>query len=198
VARATDAGARVEIRQIPSLMLDVDTGEDLEALQDALAASTGGAAHTRGMLARLRPAVIQARAIGRLPEVRPGDDLAALIAGAEPGLGAGDVVVVAHKVVSKAEGRIRVLADIEPGTEARAFAERLHKDARQVQAVLDETAEIVRAERVLICRTRHGFVCANAGVDASNAPDGCVVLLPEDRTRAPAPSAQRCRIAPLS
>jgi coenzyme F420-0:L-glutamate ligase/coenzyme F420-1:gamma-L-glutamate ligase len=124
--------------------------------------------------------VIRARAIGGLPEVRPGDDLAALIAGAEPGLGAGDVVVIAHKVVSKAEGRIRVLADIEPGTEARALADRLHKDARQVQAVLDETSEIVRDERVLICRTRHGFVCANAGVDASNVAADVVVLLPAD------------------
>ena len=135
--------------------------------------------------------MIQARAIGGLPEVRPGDDLAALIAGAEPGLGAGDVVVIAHKVVSKAEGRIRVLADIEPGTEARALGARLHKDARQVQAVLDETSEIVRDERVLICRTRHGFVCANAGVDASNAPEGCVVLLPED----PDASARAIRAA---
>ena len=116
--------------------------------------------------------MIQARAIGGLPEVQPGDDLAALIAAAEPGLDAGDVVVIAHKVVSKAEGRIRVLADIEPGAEARALAPKLQKDARQVQAVLDESAEILRDERVLICRTRHGFVCANAGVDTSNAPPG--------------------------
>jgi coenzyme F420-0:L-glutamate ligase/coenzyme F420-1:gamma-L-glutamate ligase len=135
--------------------------------------------------------VIRAWAIGGLPEVQPGDDLAALIAAAEPGLEAGDVVVIAHKVVSKAEGRIRVLADIEPGAEARALAPKLHKDARQVQAVLDESAEILRDERVLICRTRHGFVCANAGVDASNAPPGCVILLPDD----PDASARAIRAA---
>jgi coenzyme F420-0:L-glutamate ligase/coenzyme F420-1:gamma-L-glutamate ligase len=135
--------------------------------------------------------VIQARAIGGLPEVRPGDDVAALIAGAQPGLDAGDVVVVAHKIVSKAEGRIRRLAEIEPGDEASALAVKLQKDPRHVQAVLDESAEVLRDERVLICRTRHGFVCANAGVDASNAPEGCVVLLPED----PDASARRLRAA---
>jgi coenzyme F420-0:L-glutamate ligase / coenzyme F420-1:gamma-L-glutamate ligase len=135
--------------------------------------------------------VIQARAIDGLPEVLPGDDLAALIAAAEPDLGGGDIVVIAHKIVSKAEGRIRRLADIEPGTEALALAAQLGKDPRHVQAVLDETAEIVRDERVLICRTRHGFVCANAGVDESNAPEGSVVLLPED----PDASARRLRAA---
>jgi coenzyme F420-0:L-glutamate ligase/coenzyme F420-1:gamma-L-glutamate ligase len=124
--------------------------------------------------------VIQARALGGLPEVQPGDGLARLIAGAEADLRATDVVVVAHKVVSKAEGRIRRLADVEPGAEAVALAARLEKDPRHVQVVLDESAGIVRDERVLICRTRHGFVCANAGVDASNAPDGCVILLPSD------------------
>ena len=80
--------------------------------------------------------------------------------------------MIAHKVVSKAEGRIRALADVEPGPEAHALAAKLGKDPRHVQAVLDESVEIVRDERVLICRTRHGFVCANAGVDQSNAPDG--------------------------
>ena len=135
--------------------------------------------------------MIQARAIGGLPEVLPGDDLAALIAAAAPDLGGGDIVVIAHKVVSKAEGRIRRLADIEPGDEALALAARLGKDPRHVQAVLDETAEIVRDERVLICRTRHGFVCANAGVDESNAPEGSVVLLPEN----PDASARRLRAA---
>jgi coenzyme F420-0:L-glutamate ligase / coenzyme F420-1:gamma-L-glutamate ligase len=132
--------------------------------------------------------VITARAIAGLPEVEPGDDLAALFAAH---VGAGDVLVVAHKVVSKAEGRIRALADIEPGPRARAYAEQLGKDARHVQAVLDESAEVLRDERVLICRTHHGFVCANAGVDQSNAPEGCVILLPED----PYASARRLRAA---
>jgi len=132
--------------------------------------------------------VITARAIADLPEVEPGDDLAALFA---EHVGAGDVLVVAHKVVSKAEGRIRALADIEAGRRARAYAEQLGKDARHVQAVLDESAEVLRDERVLICRTHHGFVCANAGVDQSNAPAGCVILLPDD----PDASARRLRAA---
>ena len=133
--------------------------------------------------------MIEARAVGGLPEIQAGDDLAALIAGCEMELRAPDVVVIAHKVVSKAEGRTRRLADVEPGAEAVALAARLEKDPRHVQVVLDESAEVVRDERVLICRTRHGFVCANAGVDASNAPDGCVILLPSD----PDASARRLR-----
>jgi coenzyme F420-0:L-glutamate ligase/coenzyme F420-1:gamma-L-glutamate ligase len=132
--------------------------------------------------------VIGARAIEGLPEVHPGDDLAQLLA---PHAAEGLVVVVAHKIVSKAEGRIRALAEIEPGAEAQALAAKLGKDPRHIQAVLDETAEVVRDERVLICRTRQGFVCANAGVDQSNAPEGCVILLPED----PDASARRLRAA---
>jgi len=114
--------------------------------------------------------------------VRAGDDLAGLLARALPAdLESGDVLVVAHKVVSKAEGRLRALAEIEPGERARALATEHGKDPRLVQAVLDETAELLRAERgVLICVTHSGFVCANAGVDQSNAGEGEVVLLPED------------------
>ena len=125
---------------------------------------------------------ISATALAPLPEVRAGDDLAGLLLAASDGLRDGDVLVIAHKVVSKAEGRVRRLPDIEPDERARARAAEHDKDARIVQVVLDETAELVRAERgVLICRTHHGFVCANAGVDASNAPeDGALVLLPRD------------------
>ena len=116
--------------------------------------------------------------------MRPGDDLAALLAAAAPAdLADGDVLVVAHKVVSKAEGRIRDLAGVHAGR-ARARAARAEhgKDPRLVQVVLDESAEVLRAERgVLVCVTRHGFVCANAGVDRSNVPgEDSVVLLPED------------------
>jgi coenzyme F420-0:L-glutamate ligase / coenzyme F420-1:gamma-L-glutamate ligase len=116
--------------------------------------------------------------------VRPSDDLAELIAAHAPAdLAATDVVVVAHKVVSKAEGRVRRLEEIEPGEQARALAAEHRKDARLVQAVLDETAELLRAVHgTLICVTHHGFVCANAGVDQSNASgEGDeIVLLPED------------------
>ena len=90
---------------------------------------------------------------------------------------------MAHKVVSKAEGRVRGLGEIEPGERARALAEEHRKDPRLVQAVLDESAEILRAvDGTLVCVTRHGFVCANAGVDQSNASgEGDeLVLLPED------------------
>jgi coenzyme F420-0:L-glutamate ligase / coenzyme F420-1:gamma-L-glutamate ligase len=133
--------------------------------------------------------VIGARAVPGLPEVRAGDDLAALLRGH---VGDGDVLVVAHKVVSKAEGRVVALDGVVAGERARALAAEHGKDPRHVQVVLDETAELVRAERgVLICRTRHGFVCANAGVDASNAAGGTLVLLPAD----PDASARRLRAA---
>ena len=125
-------------------------------------------------------------ALPGLPEVRPGDDLAALLAAAARGLDGGvrpsDVLAVAHKVVSKAEGRTVRLADVSPGQRARALAAEHGKDPRHVEVVLGETAELMRADAGrLICRTRHGFVCANAGVDASNAgaPD-TLVLLPLD------------------
>ncbi|MGH2946669.1 MAG: coenzyme F420-0:L-glutamate ligase [Solirubrobacteraceae bacterium] len=136
-------------------------------------------------------------ALPGLPEVRPGDDLAALLAGAagrlEGGLRPGDVLAVAHKVVSKAEGRTVRLADLSPGPRARDLAAEHGKDPRHVQAILDETEELLRADAGrLICRTRHGFVCANAGVDASNAGDpGTLVLLPRD----PDASARALRAA---
>jgi coenzyme F420-0:L-glutamate ligase / coenzyme F420-1:gamma-L-glutamate ligase len=135
---------------------------------------------------------IAAVALGGLPEIRAGDDLAGLIAGAGEPIGAGDVVVAAHKAVAKAEGRVRRLADVEPGPRARELAAAHGKDPRHVQVVLDESAAVLRAERgVLICVTRQGFVCANAGVDASNAGEGALVLLPED----PDASARRLRAA---
>jgi coenzyme F420-0:L-glutamate ligase / coenzyme F420-1:gamma-L-glutamate ligase len=124
-----------------------------------------------------------ARALPGLPEVRAGDDLASLLVGAAPDpLRDGDVLVLAHKVVSKAEGRVRALAAVHPGPLARRLAAEHDKDPRHVQVVLDESAQLLRARRgVLITVTHHGFVCANAGVDASNAPEeGTLVLLPRD------------------
>ena len=124
-----------------------------------------------------------------LPPVRPGDDLSRLLAAAAPAdLGDGDVLVLAHKVVSKAESRIRRVDEIEPGERARGLAREHHKDARLVQAVLDESAELLRAvDGTLICVTHHGFVCANAGVDQSNASaEGQLVLLPQDPDRSAA------------
>jgi len=129
--------------------------------------------------------VITALALRGLPEVRPGDDLAALIAGLDVPLRDDDVLAVAHKVVSKAEGRVVALSDVSPRERALELAAVHGKDPRHVQVILDETVEIVRSRPgVVICRTRHGFVCANAGVDASNAgrPDA-LVLLPRDPDR---------------
>jgi coenzyme F420-0:L-glutamate ligase / coenzyme F420-1:gamma-L-glutamate ligase len=116
-----------------------------------------------------------------LPEIAEGDDLAALVAGAVP-LEDGDVVVVAQKVVSKAEGRVVELDAIEPSAAAADIAAADGRDARQVEAVLGEAARIVRRRGgLVIAETRHGFVCASAGVDASNAPaPGQLVLLPAD------------------
>jgi coenzyme F420-0:L-glutamate ligase/coenzyme F420-1:gamma-L-glutamate ligase len=126
---------------------------------------------------------VSALAVDGIPEVGAGDDLPALIAEALPAdLADGDIVCVAHKVVSKAEGRTRRLDEIEPSDRARELAAEHDKDSRVVQAVLDESAAVLRAGHgVLICETRHGLVCANAGVDRSNtaAPDE-LILLPVD------------------
>jgi coenzyme F420-0:L-glutamate ligase / coenzyme F420-1:gamma-L-glutamate ligase len=116
-----------------------------------------------------------------LPEIESGSALGALVADA----GAprdGDVVVISQKVVSKAEGRVVALDSIDPSDEAAELASRVDKDPRMVELVLRESRRIVRAEGgVLITETRSGWVCANAGVDASNlAAAGEVALLPED------------------
>ncbi|MCY3745452.1 MAG: coenzyme F420-0:L-glutamate ligase [Acidobacteria bacterium] len=125
------------------------------------------------------------RGLEGLPEVQAGDDLARLLldgmlhSGAEPA--DGDVVVVCHKVVSKAEGRLVELKRLRPTKIARAWAAEYGRDPREVQAVLGEARDMVRVQRgVLVTETRHGFVCANSGVDRSNVPDGHVCLLPED------------------
>lgn len=133
-------------------------------------------------------------ALPELPEVRAGDDLGGLVVeawrallAAEPDLAPqpGDALVVTQKVVSKAEGALIRLADVEPSEQADAFAREWDKDARQVEVVLRQSIEILRMERgVIISRTAHGFVCANAGVDASNVGDeGIVTLLPRDPDR---------------
>jgi coenzyme F420-0:L-glutamate ligase/coenzyme F420-1:gamma-L-glutamate ligase len=119
-----------------------------------------------------------------IPEVQPGDDLVELIASAldtsDLSLQAGDVLVVTHKIVSKSEGRLIDLDLIEPSPFAIAYAERWDKSPEQIEVVLRESKRVVRmGHGVMICETRHGFVCANAGVDASNVPgDNVVCLLP--------------------
>jgi coenzyme F420-0:L-glutamate ligase / coenzyme F420-1:gamma-L-glutamate ligase len=145
-------------------------------------------------------ATVQATALPQMPEIGAGDDLGALIADAwraaamhdaalEPR--DTDILVVTQKVVSKAEGRTIDMRTVEPRPEAEEFARRWDRDPRQVEVVLRESAEVLRMERgIVISRTHHGFVCANAGVDASNTGDPSVLtLLPED----PDASAARLR-----
>ncbi len=120
-----------------------------------------------------------------LPEVEPGADLAALVSAAAEHAGvalADGALVVCQKIVSKAENRVVRLADVQPSAEARRIAAQDAKDPRHVELVLRETRRMVRhRDGIMICETRHGFVCANAGVDLSNAPDeDTAVLLPLD------------------
>lgn len=134
-------------------------------------------------------AAIRIEGLPGIPEVRPGDDLAGLLLGALAGQGlsleSGDVLVVAQKVVSKAEGSRAALPELTARPWAQRWAEQWSKDPRQVELVLRESRRVVRAERgILVCETRHGFVCANAGVDLSNSGARDVaVLLPEDPDR---------------
>ncbi|MEM6463266.1 MAG: coenzyme F420-0:L-glutamate ligase [Pseudomonadota bacterium] len=127
-----------------------------------------------------------------IPDIRPGDDLAAIIgdcleAMAMP-LHGGDVLCVAHKIFSKAEGKIIALAAVKPSERAHTLASKLNKDPAKVEVVLNESRSVLRAfrhegqhEGTMICEHKHGYIAANAGVDASNAEDtGTVITLPDD------------------
>jgi coenzyme F420-0:L-glutamate ligase/coenzyme F420-1:gamma-L-glutamate ligase len=131
------------------------------------------------------PSPIRLVPIPGLPEVEPGTDLPELIRGAATAAGitlAGNIIVVCQKIISKAEGRLIALADVDPSEQAIEIAKAHDRDPRQVEVVLRESRRIVRrGNGVLITETQHGFVCANSGVDLSNAPGPDVaVLLPED------------------
>jgi coenzyme F420-0:L-glutamate ligase/coenzyme F420-1:gamma-L-glutamate ligase len=129
-----------------------------------------------------------------IPEVAAGDNVAHMIveaAASDPGIRAGDILVVTQKIVSKSEGRVIPLSTVKPSAEALRLAIETEKDPRLVELILRESASIVRQRGpILITETKHGFVCANAGIDASNVgPEGSVCLLPEDPDR----SAQAIR-----
>jgi coenzyme F420-0:L-glutamate ligase/coenzyme F420-1:gamma-L-glutamate ligase len=132
------------------------------------------------------PSEIRVFGLDAIPEVRSGDDIVTILVTALEAsnltLTEGDILVVTHKIVSKAEGRLVDLTTIEPSELANNWAAQWEKDARQVEVVLRESKRIVRMDHaVMICETRHGFVCANAGVDASNVEgDHVVCLLPID------------------
>jgi coenzyme F420-0:L-glutamate ligase / coenzyme F420-1:gamma-L-glutamate ligase len=140
-------------------------------------------------------AALRVFAVPGIPDVERGDDVGALIADAAARAGeaieAGDIVVVAQKIVSKAEGAVVRLDEVEPSPRAAEWAAAWGKDPRVVEVVLRESRRIVRMERgILIAETHHGFICANAGVDASNVERGFVTLLPRD----PDESAARIRV----
>jgi len=140
------------------------------------------------------PIDLHLSAIPGIPDIAPGAELGGLIAAAAARSGhaieAGDLLVVAQKIVSKAEGALVALNDVAPSPAAEAWAAENGKDPRVIEVVLRESKRIVRMERgVLIAETRHGFVCANAGVDASNVAPGYVSVLPTD----PDASAERLR-----
>lgn len=132
-------------------------------------------------------------ALEGLPLVRQGDDIGELVVHAAEKQGLhvenGDVVVVAQSIVSKAEGNVVDLRTVKPGQLAQRLAKRLSKDPREVEVILRQSKEIVRLGHVIISRTKHGFVCANAGVDHSNIEPEHVTLLPDD----PDASAERIR-----
>jgi coenzyme F420-0:L-glutamate ligase/coenzyme F420-1:gamma-L-glutamate ligase len=126
--------------------------------------------------------------IAGIPEVRPGDDLAALILGAASRQGTpvagGDLLVIGQKIVSKAEGRLIRLSEITPSAIAQSLATGLARDPRLVEIILRESRRVVRMDRgILVTETHHGWVCANAGVDQSNVDVDTVALLPEDSDR---------------
>jgi coenzyme F420-0:L-glutamate ligase / coenzyme F420-1:gamma-L-glutamate ligase len=133
-------------------------------------------------------APVQILALPGLPEIRKGDNLSRRLCQGMRSAGMtlehGDVVVVAQKVVSKAEGRVVRLSAFRPTSAARALAAKLGKDPRFVEVILRQSRRVVRGDPVLIVETHHGFVCANAGVDQSNLPGRDVVsLLPRDPDR---------------
>jgi coenzyme F420-0:L-glutamate ligase / coenzyme F420-1:gamma-L-glutamate ligase len=129
-----------------------------------------------------------------LPDIAPGDDIAGLLGDAirrqNISPARGDILVVAQKIISKSEGKIVRLDSVVPSNRAKQWAAEYQKDPRVIELVLHEALDIVKMERgVIVARTRHGFVCANAGVDISNAPKGTALLLPEN----PDASAQAIR-----
>ena len=175
------------------LAFDLDTAHDLNRLGGAPPGTRAGDEVGSGAEVHRPPEELRVLSVGGIPEVRAGDDLANLIvrAAGDDLFEGGDVVVVTHKVISKAEGRLIDLVSIEPSALAKSFADRYDKDPRLIEVVLRESRRIVRMERgIIISETHHGFVCANAGVDVSNVPgDETVCLLPAN----PDASARRLR-----
>lgn len=184
-AAAHKSGRSCERLQLAYLSRDIDTPQDL---------------HDHFETSR-SPVEARCFAVTTMPEVAAGDDLATLISEAlvrtNRMLIAGDIVVVAQKIVSKSEGRLVAASHFQPSQQAIALAAEIGKDSHKVEAILSESSDVIRARRqppdgLLITRHRHGWICANAGIDESNLGDGregMLLLLPED----PDASARRIR-----
>lgn len=175
-AAARQSGRSCEKLQFAYLSRDIDTPQDL---RDHVEAFHG-------------PVEAECFAIATIPEIAAGDNLARLITEAlartNRGLAAGDIVVVAQKIVSKSEGRLVAAKQFQPSQQAIALAAEIGKDPYKIEAILSESSDVIRARRqppdgLLITRHRHGWICANAGIDESNlgdGRDGMLLLLPED------------------
>jgi coenzyme F420-0:L-glutamate ligase / coenzyme F420-1:gamma-L-glutamate ligase len=201
LAAARARGIEPVVLTLPGAGLDIDRPEDLLALRQAGAGTRAAAAlGTAPQAPPRRAARLEVFAIGGLPELRPGDDLAgrALAAAAAQGtpFAAGDVVVLSQKAVSKVEGRLVRLVDVTPSALAVEVGRAHKKDPRLIEIILRESRRIVRMDRgVLITETRHGQICANAGVDQSNVGLGWASLLPEDPDASARAFADRVRAA---
>jgi len=182
---ARERGLLVRTCERTRIAFDIDTADDLRQFGDVPSATRARDHEPSGEL--------QVLPVNEIPEVQPGDDLAAHIveAAGNQMLEVGDVVVVTHKVVSKAEGCLVNLSSVVPSALAKSFAAQYEKDPRQIEVILRESKRVVRMDRgIIISETHHGFVCANAGVDTSNVPgEETVCLLPLD----PDGSARRLR-----
>ena len=186
LAAARSRGIEPVVLQLAGAGLDIDRPEDL-ALLLVQGAGTRAASVLRAAGYRYAPPPPRVELVGirGLPEIAPGDDLGGLVVARAAAQGtpleAGDLLVVSQKVVSKAEGRLVLLADVTPSPFALHVAETLKKDPRLVELILRESRRIVRMDRgILITETHHGHVCANAGVDQSNVGLGWASLLPAD------------------
>ena len=201
LAAARMRGIEPVVLRLPGAGLDIDRPEDLDALrQDG--PDTRAAAVLAAPTAAPPPRAprLEVFGIGQMPEIRPGDDLATLAITAAAAQGtpfqAGDVVVLSQKAVSKAEGRLLHLADVTPSPLAVEVGRSQKKDPRLIEVILRESRRIVRMDRgILITETRHGQICANAGVDQSNVGLGWVCLLPEDPDASARGFAARVRAA---
>jgi coenzyme F420-0:L-glutamate ligase/coenzyme F420-1:gamma-L-glutamate ligase len=199
LATARARGIEPVVLHLPGAGLDIDRPEDVDALRRAGSGSRAAAALTAPAPAPPpRAPRLTVFGIGDIPEIRPGDDLAslALAAAAAQGtpLQGGDVVVLSQKAVSKAEGRLLRLADVTPSPLAIEVGQSQKKDPRLIEVILRESRRIVRMDRgILITETRHGQICANAGVDQSNVGLGWACLLPEDPDASARAFASRVR-----